>query len=151
MPEAYQNKLVFFSPFKWFKCVYLVYWLFLNLEMMIFYSSLLNIQVWILCNDCGANSEVPFHIIAHKCSSCSSYNTRQTKGPSPNSGLGRWIMFDIKFLNILIDGIVLTRSLVPQMPFLVWSCKLSQPKKSIAWLEIIPFIFTAIYLYGSEQ
>ncbi|XP_076907885.1 putative E3 ubiquitin-protein ligase RZFP34 [Bidens hawaiensis] len=35
-------------------------------------------KIWILCNDCGANSEVPFHIVAHKCPNCKSYNTRQT-------------------------------------------------------------------------
>lgn len=39
-----------------------------------------NKMVWILCNDCGANSEVLFHIIAQKCLYCNSYNTRQTKG-----------------------------------------------------------------------
>jgi RING finger/CHY zinc finger protein 1 len=31
----------------------------------------------ILCNDCGAISEVQFHLIANKCQSCKSYNTRQ--------------------------------------------------------------------------
>jgi ribosomal protein L37AE/L43A len=36
-------------------------------------------QVWILCNDCGSNTNVRFHLIAHKCSSCGSYNTRQTQ------------------------------------------------------------------------
>ncbi|RWR79957.1 zinc finger protein [Cinnamomum micranthum f. kanehirae] len=39
-----------------------------------------NKMVWILCNDCGTQSEVHFHIIAHKCLSCNSYNTRQTRG-----------------------------------------------------------------------
>ncbi|XP_022767265.1 E3 ubiquitin-protein ligase RZFP34-like isoform X2 [Durio zibethinus] len=39
-----------------------------------------NKMVWILCNDCGENSEVNFHILAHKCLKCSSYNTRQTRG-----------------------------------------------------------------------
>eukprot|EP00250_Pteridium_aquilinum_P003830 c14107_g1_i1 orf=695-1594(-) len=39
-----------------------------------------NKMVWILCNDCGANSEVLFHIIAQKCHHCNSYNTRLTKG-----------------------------------------------------------------------
>ncbi|KAJ7947884.1 RING finger and CHY zinc finger protein [Quillaja saponaria] len=37
-------------------------------------------MVWILCNDCGANSQVQFHIVAHKCLSCKSYNTRQIQG-----------------------------------------------------------------------
>lgn len=37
-------------------------------------------MVWILCNDCGAKCEVQFHIVAHKCLNCNSYNTRQTKG-----------------------------------------------------------------------
>lgn len=39
-----------------------------------------NKMVWILCNDCGIQSEVHFHIIAHKCPDCKSYNTRQTRG-----------------------------------------------------------------------
>ncbi|XP_002965961.2 probable E3 ubiquitin-protein ligase RZFP34 [Selaginella moellendorffii] len=38
-----------------------------------------NKLVWILCNDCGGSSEVPFHIVAHKCLHCYSYNTRQTR------------------------------------------------------------------------
>eukprot|EP01018_Ginkgo_biloba_P033963 Gb_37753 [translate_table: standard] len=40
-----------------------------------------NKMVWILCNDCGTNSEVQFHIVAQKCFNCKSYNTRQTRGP----------------------------------------------------------------------
>nr|GMD89944.1 probable E3 ubiquitin-protein ligase RZFP34 [Ipomoea batatas] len=39
-----------------------------------------NEKVWILCNDCGTTSEVQFHIVARKCPSCMSYNTRQTRG-----------------------------------------------------------------------
>uniref|UniRef100_A0A6P3ZA79 E3 ubiquitin-protein ligase RZFP34-like n=1 Tax=Ziziphus jujuba TaxID=326968 RepID=A0A6P3ZA79_ZIZJJ len=39
-----------------------------------------NKMVWILCNDCGAKNEVNFHIVAHKCLNCKSYNTRQTQG-----------------------------------------------------------------------
>ncbi|KAA8518686.1 hypothetical protein F0562_016160 [Nyssa sinensis] len=39
-----------------------------------------NKMVWILCNDCGETSEVNFHIVAHKCLKCNSYNTRQTRG-----------------------------------------------------------------------
>ncbi|KAK9124120.1 hypothetical protein Sjap_013722 [Stephania japonica] len=39
----------------------------------------LNKMVWILCNDCGITSEVNFHIIAHKCPGCKSYNTRQIR------------------------------------------------------------------------
>ncbi|CAI0469409.1 unnamed protein product [Linum tenue] len=39
-----------------------------------------NKLVWILCNDCGETSEVNFHILAHKCLKCNSYNTRQTTG-----------------------------------------------------------------------
>ncbi|KAM0903684.1 hypothetical protein ACQ4PT_018465 [Festuca glaucescens] len=34
-------------------------------------------MVRILCNDCGAISEVHFNLIAHKCLCCKSYNTRQ--------------------------------------------------------------------------
>ncbi|KAH7553518.1 hypothetical protein JRO89_XS12G0021300 [Xanthoceras sorbifolium] len=40
----------------------------------------LNKMVWILCNDCGESSEVNYHILAHKCLKCNSYNTRQTRG-----------------------------------------------------------------------
>ncbi|KAF3453966.1 hypothetical protein FNV43_RR04408 [Rhamnella rubrinervis] len=39
-----------------------------------------NKMVWILCNDCGAKSKVNFNIVAHKCLSCVSYNTRQIQG-----------------------------------------------------------------------
>ncbi|RZR89899.1 hypothetical protein BHM03_00017710, partial [Ensete ventricosum] len=40
-------------------------------------------QVPILCNDCGKKSSVRYHVLAHKCPGCSSYNTRQTRdGPS---------------------------------------------------------------------
>lgn len=41
-----------------------------------------NKMVWILCNDCGASSEVQFHVVARKCLSCKSYNTRQIRGSS---------------------------------------------------------------------
>ncbi|KAL4354184.1 hypothetical protein GQ457_06G009010 [Hibiscus cannabinus] len=44
-----------------------------------------NKMVWILCNDCGEHSEVNFHILAHKCPKCRSYNTRLTRG-GPASG-----------------------------------------------------------------
>lgn len=30
----------------------------------------------ILCNDCQAKSQVPYHFIYHQCSECKSYNTR---------------------------------------------------------------------------
>ncbi|TXG58430.1 hypothetical protein EZV62_016259 [Acer yangbiense] len=40
----------------------------------------LNKMVWILCNDCGESSEVNYHILAHKCKKCNSYNSRQTRG-----------------------------------------------------------------------
>ncbi|XP_020202157.1 probable E3 ubiquitin-protein ligase RZFP34 [Cajanus cajan] len=39
-----------------------------------------NKMVWILCNDCGKNSNVQFHFMAQKCPNCKSYNTRQTRG-----------------------------------------------------------------------
>ncbi|THG23797.1 hypothetical protein TEA_025388 [Camellia sinensis var. sinensis] len=39
-----------------------------------------NKMVWILCNDCGERSKVHFHIVAHKCLRCKSYNTRQIQG-----------------------------------------------------------------------
>ncbi|XP_051129664.1 probable E3 ubiquitin-protein ligase RZFP34 [Andrographis paniculata] len=38
-----------------------------------------NRMVWILCNDCGRNSEVKYHVVAHKCPECKSYNTRQIR------------------------------------------------------------------------
>lgn len=36
-----------------------------------------DMQVPILCNDCGAMSEVQFHVLAQKCTNCKSYNTRK--------------------------------------------------------------------------
>ncbi|KAF3679663.1 putative peptidyl-prolyl cis-trans isomerase CYP21-3, mitochondrial-like [Capsicum annuum] len=39
-----------------------------------------NKMVWILCNDCAVTSEVNFHIVALKCPSCKSYNTKQIRG-----------------------------------------------------------------------
>ncbi|KAJ6801982.1 E3 ubiquitin-protein ligase MIEL1-like [Iris pallida] len=36
-----------------------------------------NKMVGILCNDCGAHSNVPFHVVGQKCPICRSYNTRQ--------------------------------------------------------------------------
>lgn len=39
-----------------------------------------NKMVWILCNDCGQNSEVRYHPMAYKCPNCRSYNTRKTRG-----------------------------------------------------------------------
>ncbi|KAH7432042.1 hypothetical protein KP509_07G005500 [Ceratopteris richardii] len=45
-----------------------------------------NKMVWILCNDCGATSEVGYHVIGHKCINCNSYNTRQTKIPTTLGG-----------------------------------------------------------------
>eukprot|EP00249_Psilotum_nudum_P008965 c21623_g1_i2 orf=993-1571(+) len=44
-----------------------------------------NKMVWILCNDCGTTSEVRFHVLAHKCLNCKSYNTRQIRGGSSAS------------------------------------------------------------------
>ncbi|KAG6769754.1 hypothetical protein POTOM_025415 [Populus tomentosa] len=44
----------------------------------------LNKMVWILCNDCGETSVVNFHIVAHKCLKCNSYNTKQTRGGPPS-------------------------------------------------------------------
>ncbi|CAK9882569.1 unnamed protein product [Sphagnum jensenii] len=37
-----------------------------------------NKLVWILCNDCSSRNEVPYHVIAHKCTGCGSYNTKLT-------------------------------------------------------------------------
>ncbi|KAI8573563.1 hypothetical protein RHMOL_Rhmol01G0287200 [Rhododendron molle] len=42
-------------------------------------------EVRILCNDCGETSEVHFHVVAHKCQKCKSYNTRQIQGGSTSS------------------------------------------------------------------
>lgn len=65
-------------------------WQQLNLELALtpMPEAYQNKMVWILCNDCGASSEVLFHVIALQCTSCKSYNTRQTKGPLPNRGSG---------------------------------------------------------------
>lgn len=56
-----------------------------------------NKMVWILCNDCGETSEVNFHIVAHKCTKCTSYNTRRTRGgPTSCSSrveMVRWVLF----------------------------------------------------------
>jgi zinc finger protein-like protein len=30
----------------------------------------------VLCHDCGARGEAPFHFVYHKCPHCASYNTR---------------------------------------------------------------------------
>ncbi|CAM8964486.1 unnamed protein product [Rhodiola kirilowii] len=43
-------------------------------------------MVWVLCNDCSANSNVHFHIVGHKCLNCNSYNTRQIR-KAPGSSL----------------------------------------------------------------
>lgn len=37
-------------------------------------------MVSILCNDCGSNSEVKYHVVGQKCPDCKSFNTRQTRG-----------------------------------------------------------------------
>nr|XP_048336808.1 E3 ubiquitin-protein ligase MIEL1 [Ziziphus jujuba var. spinosa] len=39
-------------------------------------------KVSILCNDCNRCSNVPFHILGHKCSNCNSYNTCRISAPS---------------------------------------------------------------------
>nr|CAB3474089.1 unnamed protein product [Digitaria exilis] len=52
-------------------------WERLDMELANLSDSCDDKMVRILCNDCGAISEVQFHLIAHKCQSCKSYNTRQ--------------------------------------------------------------------------
>ncbi|KAF7021914.1 hypothetical protein CFC21_034777 [Triticum aestivum] len=52
-------------------------WERLDAELATLSNSFDDKVVRILCNDCGAVSEVQFHLIAHKCHSCKSYNTRQ--------------------------------------------------------------------------
>lgn len=70
MPEPYQNKLVSLS-----------FNLFLHIGQKEQYTEgCILSQVWILCNDCGKTSEVPFHLVAQKCLNCKSYNTRQIRG-----------------------------------------------------------------------
>lgn len=32
-------------------------------------------EVMILCNDCGEKNQTKFHIVAHKCPKCESFNT----------------------------------------------------------------------------
>lgn len=34
-------------------------------------------QTNILCNDCSTSSTVPYNMLAHKCTTCGSYNTRR--------------------------------------------------------------------------
>jgi RING finger/CHY zinc finger protein 1 len=46
-----------------------------------------SLVVEILCNECQRRSVVPFHILGHKCSSCSAYNTVRVKGPTLRSEL----------------------------------------------------------------
>ncbi|KAL5227385.1 hypothetical protein ABZP36_015650 [Zizania latifolia] len=52
-------------------------WERLDIELATISDSCDNKMVRILCNDCGATSEVQFHLVAHKCQNCKSYNTRQ--------------------------------------------------------------------------
>lgn len=52
-------------------------WERLDMELAILSDSCDHKMVRILCNDCGAISDVQFHLIAHKCQNCKSYNTRQ--------------------------------------------------------------------------
>lgn len=42
-----------------------------------------NLKVTVLCNDCGHRSEVPFHVVGHKCSDCGGYNTRRVGAVEP--------------------------------------------------------------------
>ncbi|KAJ1285147.1 hypothetical protein BS78_03G257900 [Paspalum vaginatum] len=52
-------------------------WERLDMELATLSDSYDDKMVRILCNDCGAISDVQFHLIAHKCQNCKSYNTRQ--------------------------------------------------------------------------
>nr|CAB3478134.1 unnamed protein product [Digitaria exilis] len=52
-------------------------WERLDMELANLSDSCDDKMVRILCNDCGAISEVQFHLIANKCQGCKSYNTRQ--------------------------------------------------------------------------
>ncbi|GJM84708.1 hypothetical protein PR202_ga00402 [Eleusine coracana subsp. coracana] len=47
------------------------------------------LQIWILCNDCSATSNVRFHVLGHKCPGCSSYNTKETRGGPPSAACSR--------------------------------------------------------------
>ena len=38
----------------------------------------LKYNIKILCNDCNKNSETSFHIVAHKCQECGSFNTKRS-------------------------------------------------------------------------
>ncbi|KAJ6851412.1 E3 ubiquitin-protein ligase MIEL1-like [Iris pallida] len=59
-----------------------------------------NKMIWILCNDCGTESNIHFHIVAHKCPGCSSYNTRQTSGgPAACSRVSRELRREIQIQN----------------------------------------------------
>jgi RING finger/CHY zinc finger protein 1 len=36
-----------------------------------------DVKVQVMCNDCQARSEAPFHVVGYKCSGCGGYNTRR--------------------------------------------------------------------------
>lgn len=38
-----------------------------------------DLKVHILCNECQAKEQVPFHIFGLKCPKCGTYNTKQIK------------------------------------------------------------------------
>ena len=40
-------------------------------------AEFVGVRVPVLCNDCGARCEAPFHVVGHKCAGCGGYNTRR--------------------------------------------------------------------------
>jgi predicted RNA-binding Zn-ribbon protein involved in translation (DUF1610 family) len=80
MPAICQKKMVRAFPSQTSLGVSLVLLLDQPAVLISFVSLSFSFQIWILCNDCGMTSRVQFHILAHKCPGCSSYNTRQTRG-----------------------------------------------------------------------
>lgn len=71
-----------------------------------------NKMVWILCNDCGGRSEVNYHIVAHKCLNCNSYNTRQTRGhTSCSSGVSEAVRWSSWCFSIAMNSLQVRSSL----------------------------------------
>lgn len=121
-------------------------------------------QVWILCNDCGATSEVKFHVVAQKCLNCKSYNTRQTKGTLATSSCSDWpygffalgtSSTETKMLPLLLvtSCIINAEKGCRAQP----SCVSSLPLLSVGYIQAISvqdialFSFSFIYVHAYHQ
>ncbi|CAL9113061.1 unnamed protein product [Musa textilis] len=86
MPESYHKKKVgSIYYYTKYRNIYTLFAIDMTIQIIHLCSLLssnghfnLVLQVRILCNDCGAISEVQFHVVGQKCPKCKSYNTRQT-------------------------------------------------------------------------